>query len=114
MTEKFTITITLPKFLLEVIDELRQSSTRSKYVDEVVGKTDIEDIYKLFQGTSSVSLNLSFENIEKLKEMAEVLNTNPGRVLYMILLNHVCFSSPSPLGLASMSSPFLKEGEENG
>ncbi len=112
MTEKFTITITLPRYIIEEIDKLKGTMSRSKYIDKVVERASEEEIRKFFQGTVSTSLSLSYENIEKLQYLSEKLNTNPGRVLYMILLNHVCFS-PSSLGLASMSSPFLI-GEKDG
>ncbi|RMD47621.1 MAG: hypothetical protein D6834_00530 [Aquificota bacterium] len=109
-TEPFTMTLTIPKWIIEKIDEKKGDLNRSKYVSMLI-ENNLNKIEEIQVKPKSISLNLPFEIIEKVSEVAEKKNISPSRVIYLTLLFSL-LTPPEGSNRADTSLPsFLKEGE---
>ncbi len=90
-TEKFMITLTIPEYVLRLIDEKKDGLSRSAFIEKTVNK-NLNSVRNLLSSSTakSVSINLSIDTIDKIKEVAEENNTTVGRVIYMALLKEIC------------------------
>lgn len=115
--EKFMVTVNIPGYLVNHLDTKRGDISRSVLTEDII-EEKIKKIPHLLNDkkTKDITLNLSFNTIEKIKETAQKYNTTEGRVIYLCLLmkffEDMYLASKVPS--ASASALPSKKGEKNG
>ena len=94
-TEKFSITTSVPSYVLKPLDEKVKELgiKRSVYIERLI-EENIEKIEKLLKEKSvkDITITLPIETIEKIKNLEEKYKTTAGRIIYLSLLLDFCSS----------------------